>query len=882
MTRQLLAICFLIAVAPAFAQTTAYEGGSRFINGFARVQDGNRYFYIDSNGNYAFDKIWNSTLEYTLPVSDGNDADSSNQLPETFFFVSKKGKLGILSLKGKWLLPPVYDSIDTRYGTEWIVTKNSKKSLFTATGLLLPFRFENAYNMDGNYFNVMQNGHWGVYCKSKDSVVVPCIYEDMDYCYGCDVKGDYCFAQKNGRWGVVDFNNDLLLPFEFDHEHHNMRSDEWVQCLYKNGKQLIINLKTKQADTCNCNDATTDDREEEMAQGFYIKEKNGKYGLLNAQDQLVLDYQYDYIRYDADTIGSNLPPPYIAINKGGHFGIADTSGNIIISPVYTDWFSYIKSGSMFYSDIKGRNYFLDSTGRSLIPSQYDSLERSYISSYYPEAPTLVIIRENGLTGFYNPLTKTLVKPQFTDINFFEAQQANAIIKAYKGDKEGLIDLNGNVIVPAVYDYVSRLISDPGLVRVSQGDSQGVYSISRQKLIIPAIYRYISEMKHGLFLTENNNDSMGYKCDGLMDMSGRFLLAPRPYQAIESLDSNDNRLLVAREDTSVSKIFFTLFNTDDGSQRPLPYDSIYMGGNNDLLGVLADKNAYALYDALAGKLVEGEYAQGGFPQLVYPYGNKAIITRNGKWDIVKKDGSTLFHLQYDFVQPFSSGIIMVARKNKTLTNTNNIIITSPADTDIAVTAPGENELHNCLYGFADSTGRIIVPVAYNADEWKDVNDYIDSDTTLLLLKEDKNDYGKYLKGFADKAGTIVVPPAYKEIAKAEKNKGYLVRNNKKYGIVNANGATILPAIFDDIVLDDQSYWGGTVSFGFPVLTEKDGAYQYYDINGKALSVTVKKYIAYMPAYDELNEATDKTDESGYDKGTLKENSIQVVVPPEAGH
>ncbi|ANH83131.1 hypothetical protein A8C56_21020 [Niabella ginsenosidivorans] len=880
---------FFLTAAGLFtsAQDSLYDGGSPFVLGFARVEKGKDYYYIDTLGRYAFDRFLNGS---TLLLSDENGSlheGDSTLLPENTLLVSRKGRLGLLSPEGKWLLQPEYDSIDTRSRTEWVVKKKNTQSLFTPSSFLLPFRFEEVYNMNGRYFNVRLQDQWGVYDREANRLTVPCSYEDMDYCYGCEEKGDYCFAKKNGKWGVIDFNNNVLLPFEYDHEHSNMRSDEWVECFYQNGKQLSINLRTKETDTCNCNE-TNENEEEKMAGGFMIKNKNGKYGLLNAQGRLILDYQYDYIRYDADTSGTYLPAPFAAITKNGKSGVADTTGKIIIPPIYMNAFSYMKQGDLFYTEVRGKERFFDKKGNLILPG-YDSLERTDMPDDYPDAPGLIKIRQNGLLGFYNASTKTLVKPKYTHIHFFDAQQAHSIINVQAGKKEGYIDVNGKVIVPPVYDHVFQDNPDSDLVSVSRGEGQGIYRISQQKLIIPTIYQDVTVLQQRLFWVQGKNGNDNNKCEGLIDFSGKVLYAPVPYQEIEVMDSVNRFILVSRRDTHTSKITYTLFNALTREQTQLPYDTILIGGNADLLGVQIAKGRYALYDAVAGKIVKGAYTQNGYPEVVYPYNNNALVMKDGKWDIIRKDGSTFFHLQYDFVQLFPPGIIMVA--NKKAQEEKEVRIGDPAVVDSIprITEARGNGLYNYVYGFADSTGKLVVPLAYDTYEWINIRDYVNNDTTLLLLKKDSNDYGQYLKGCAAADGTIIVPAEYKEVIPTEDKKGYLVIKHNKYGIISARGKTILPAEFDSILYSGQNFWGDAAPITFPVAALKDGVYRYYDAMGRPLPCRLKGTIDFTPPYDVRDLSITESDEwkslaaadttTASNIGTVNKTGVgTAVVPP----
>ena len=55
----------------------------------------------------------------------------------------------------------------------------------------------------------------------------------------------YVYAQQNGKWGVMDWNEKVLVPFKYEHAHWNMRSDNWV-AMNQNQKLVLNYLKILQ------------------------------------------------------------------------------------------------------------------------------------------------------------------------------------------------------------------------------------------------------------------------------------------------------------------------------------------------------------------------------------------------------------------------------------------------------------------------------------------------------------------------------------------------------------------------------------------------------------------------------------------------------------
>lgn len=796
------------------AQTViVYDGGSRFVCGFARLEKGNSHFYIDSLGHYAFDDVLDADSNYGSGMFDeeGNsdtDADTT-MLPKNYVLVSKKGKLGALSSRGKWLLQPVYDSIDTRFRDAWKLSRDGKKSFFSVKGLLLPFRFADVNYLDGNYFDVKKEGKWGVYSSKDDRVVIPFEYESFDYCGGCQQKGDYVFAKKHGKWGIVSFTNEILIPFEYEHAHINMRSDEWVQSFSKNGKPVVINLKTKQVDACNCDEPDGGNEKEDMPQGFIRQRKNDKWGMLNAAGKLVLDYAYDFIRYDADSAdGYYLPAPFVGLNQNNRFGVADTSGNIIIPPVYNDWFGYDAGMKVFTSTKNGKDVVLDITGRPML-TEYDTLSKMKLGDAYgSENISVIEITKNGLHGFYNPVTHTLVPPIYTDRYAVGYEGHPYWLEVTLHDKKGLLNENGEVVLPVAYDVISDYFSyNKKLLMLEKDGLKGLFNLEQKKMVIDPQYEYIGELgqNRGVLSVQKGNDYGVITTDGKM-------VCPLQYKSITDIDSG--YFLLTQNSSGLKTTYFVL-NAHNGQVTPLQCDSAVYANEPALL--VTTTNGYQqLYNAVTGSFVQGGYAQDALPSMILPfYHHLSLAVKNGKAGFINPEGKVMVPFQYSDGFSFYKGYTVVINQ--------------------------QDNAGNYRYGFIDSTGKTIIAPQYDFVLQSDYDDYFDGN--FLVLKKLGEDDAHYLQGYATLQGQVLIAPAYDKIMPQKNGAHFLVQRNGKFGVLDGAGNTVVPVMYDDITLDESLLFSKDARFGFPLLCEKNNRWEYRPSNGRQLPLTVKRVVPF---------------------------------------
>lgn len=82
---------------------------------------------------------------------------------------------------------------------------------------LIKFLYEDAFDDIDNYVIVVQDGKMGyVGVLDKIGVNTPCKYNMM----GHFNKKGYTAASQDGKWGVIDVNDNVLVPFIYDRAYN--------------------------------------------------------------------------------------------------------------------------------------------------------------------------------------------------------------------------------------------------------------------------------------------------------------------------------------------------------------------------------------------------------------------------------------------------------------------------------------------------------------------------------------------------------------------------------------------------------------------------------------------------------------------------------------
>ena len=754
--RMFLAAGLLLATANAVAQK-----GSVFVNGLARVEEGGKSWYINTKGEKAFDEP--IAVYHPADALAGNDEGHSivyTNEKEQLMLVRRGNKMGLVSDQGAWLLPPEYDTINLQWKTYLWLKKDDKVTFADTRGkLLLPLQFEDVGILDDDHFDVKTNGKWGIFSVRENKLVIPAIYEGFDYCGGCGRKGDYVFAQKDGKWGVVDFTNKTLSPFEYEHEHMFMRSDNWILSFKKAGREVVLNLAANKEYL-----APEYTGMELLDNGLLKAKKNGRYGLINEEGTLVADFVYDEIR---SPYGESDAGPFLEITRNRKTGIIREDGKIIIPPVYTGDITCF--ADCFIVPVNGNYNLLDTSGKKLLAKDYNEITGMGTTFEKATSQPLFKLKQKALYGFYNPVNKKTVEPAFFDIDRANPESSLAgLLEVEYQEKKGLYNVSGEQLLPVAYRQYEAL--SPTLLTVQVGENMGVYDTKNKRMLLPAKFRsvYVPPGDSNLLIVAVMLEDGNYN-KGIYDSKGAMVL-PVSYSDLEPL--GDHQYLLTQEKTD--KRHYILFNGVSRQQITLPYDRVVI-------------------TATPGRL---------------------LVSRGDRAGMINAKNDIILPLEYDEVTLLKNNRILRLVKKK-------------------------NE-EQWLYGYADTNGTILVPLVYDyGDDYGYIND---NDTAYLPLSK-KGEEG-YAQGLATLEGAILVPPVYDRVLYEQHGKGFLVKKDRRFKVLNNTGQPVTTQLFDDVMLAETvGYGASNVTYSFPLLCREGDYYQYLGEDGKLLSFKVTEVIPF---------------------------------------
>jgi len=192
--------------------------------------------------------------------------------------------------------------------------------------------------------------------------------------------------QKNGKWGFADESGVVIIACEYE-----------KVAPFKNGLAVVYN---------NCvtfhpygNDVATHYRE-------------CKEGIINSQGKLVVPIEYASIgNFNEKGIAKAYRVDVGSRNK--KVGYIEKTGKEIMPFIYNES-SFFRGGGFSKLFLDGKVGLLSKEGEIVIPVHYDEIKATDKYVNYPDIPSWAIIqiRLGNKWGFYDPINKKLVEPQF--------------------------------------------------------------------------------------------------------------------------------------------------------------------------------------------------------------------------------------------------------------------------------------------------------------------------------------------------------------------------------------------------------------------------------------------------------------------------------------
>lgn len=667
-----------------------------------------------------------------------------------------------------------------------------------------------------------EKGKYGYKDEEGNWVVEP-IFMHAD-----EFEGGTARVQIDGFWGFIKEDGSWLVEptlsnaSPFSEELARVQQGFFYGFINRNGEWFIEPKLLKATDFENDTIAFAEDLDSKCA---FISNKG----------KMITDFNLDSMSYGSPAVFMTYNR--IRAKKDRKYGFLDSEGNWVVSPIYEEVMNY-DEGLAFVkhsSDLQSFPYnLIDLDGKTVL----ESIDLEAFNFGFENGVAVVEapagqddknIFVTGKCGVIDREGKWVVAPTFSKIRKFD--KGFAITQ--KAGKQGVIDIDGHVIIDNIYDRVSP---DYDYFVVELNKKKGIAD-KNGKVILPPKYEYCSLRKEGFICIKNKK---GY---GLADLTGKVVIKPS-LNSIPNFDGNDYARVevdgkygwINRKGTFLTEQLFDDardfsegmaavksgklwgFIDENGNLVIEPQFDVVSQFKNGISTVgisghwgLISKNGewitepkfdeikefeggvapakifnlkarsskWGMIDESARFVIEPE-----FEDLENFNGDYARAKANGKWGLIGKDGKWTVEPEFDEIYPFTdAGVAEVRIKNK--------------------------------YGFINTKGEVIVPVEITDEA------YFNTVTHYLWAKVK----GKW--GFLDSnSGRWVIEPKYKAAYAFDSGDALIeAQHEDKWGMIDCRDNWLIPPIFESN--DDLS---GTFNHGL-VRVNTGGKEGFYDVLGK---------------------------------------------------
>ncbi len=664
-----------------------FDASSIFVGGFARVQSGEESYYVDKNGNRVFDEI--IRFGHLFEIGGGSIFRSDNAGPNPIegVIVRSGDKIGALHpSSGRWILPCIYDDISpTELRHVWMVESDGREWFFSEKGIHNDMPFDDFGYTGYDFFGVKQEGKWGVYHPQTQTLRIPCSYEDLYFFMGDNDNPSYFYAARDGKWGIVDSLNNVVLPFDYELDKEEVATSFWTTALSKDGKRRLIHVKSGRESKWTDLLADEANAISVSPTGFIAVHRQGKSGFFHARGDTILPLVYDSIRYDAGQSIHEPVSPYVHTKLNGHYGVADTAGRELIAPQYDEWVQCYENG--WFGGMKDSMlYLLDSTGNKVIEQGFDEIDpivpktesfgslpvynikpssQQGVFDIEPEMAgderwremLMFIIKKSNRYGFFSAYHGTYIEPIYRWLRFMEYD--NGYLHAHTEDGSVYITLDGRrslllekadfvrskPIVPSLMETVKYIVADNQDTILASG----LFDKDRMVMITDFRYKNIRKLDDdGDFLVVRDVNTGKA---GVLDRQGQVVI-PIAYTHITM--EHHPYLFMLREDGDSSTV--EIFNIETQKTfsikaKGYEYNSTY---DDDKLCYVWDDDHVWFWDPSSGRLLPDKMVWDGYKMpLFVPLSVQKpelyLMIRNHKLGLVEpRTGRTVLPFDYQRV------------------------------------------------------------------------------------------------------------------------------------------------------------------------------------------------------------------------------------------
>ncbi|GAB4403437.1 MAG: hypothetical protein OHK0053_28240 [Microscillaceae bacterium] len=347
-----------------------------------------------------------------------------------------------------------------------VVEKNGQKAVLDALGkILIPFGPEDLRRILGQGWAAQQAGKWRIY-QNEGTLLNDEVYDQVAF-------GGACVGlKKEGKWGLLSLKGESIRPFALD----SIAFIDHTALLFQKKKTSALFLKNEarpEVDLTLFKNIRPERGNYAKAQTFiYYEDRQGGKGLFDQEGLKRLSPKYQSVYALDDDL--------LNVQQAGKYGLVNAQ-QVLVLPIRYDGISNLEENPEYKLLLSGRKFGLYSQKNKVkIEPAYD--QRPELMALHDTLPAFKVYKGNKC-GLVDANNKTLLPFKYQDLAFFGAPQF--WVQEEKGWRlVSLAQKNDSTILTMEKLTLIRLPNGESIALGTQNGLWGAWSKQKGWLISP--------------------------------------------------------------------------------------------------------------------------------------------------------------------------------------------------------------------------------------------------------------------------------------------------------------------------------------------------------------------------------------------------------------
>jgi hypothetical protein len=372
-----------------------------------------------------------------------------------------------------------------------------------------------------------------------------------------------------GKWGYINCSGMMLIDAEYDYALNFSRFQK--QALVRKGRLYsVIDIQGNELIPFSYQKLIRCSVTKDAFAYLYIAFDGEKYGVINLRNEIVIPFEYDYIKPVLKLF---------AVKKGKLWGLLNSDADLI-SPV--QWIKIDRTANLLCAESKEKKWAVfTAEGKKICKPLFD-YSKLTVSEYYingfANAKALTIDFKGNIqkrlkmhvTGFNHPLYSValglnglyglvdnhfnwIVPPAYQKLKLHTDERDSLFLLYSENDNWGILSLNEEILLKPSFKKLI-FISEEIIAASEDGNWYGLYNLKLYSWLPNHKYSfcYVNKYTETVEVNSMPKDDNTQKW-GVLDFKGNVIIPPQFAEAV----SFNNRVEVIQYEDKVSKGIFSL-------------------------------------------------------------------------------------------------------------------------------------------------------------------------------------------------------------------------------------------------------------------------------------------------------------------------------------